>query len=87
MPWSVPSIPRLLISFASAHDGISAPVLDGNRRPAPLLWLRASASTATARPDRGTLCWRPAFIRFPGIVHNPVSRSTSSHTAPLSGPR
>jgi len=79
-------MPRLLISFASAHEGISPPLLDGNTRPDPVLCPRASANTSTARPERGTLCWRPAFIRSPGIVHKPVSRSISSHTAPLTSP-
>ena len=41
--------------------------------------IQASASTASTRPESGTLCSRFAFILDAGTVHVVASRSNSSH--------
>ena len=41
---------------------------------------------ATARVERGTRCWRPAFIRAAGTVQTSCRRSISSQRIPSSSP-
>ena len=74
------------IAWRNTHDAISPPDLEGNTKPDPPLWARASSSTSAAPPARGTRCSRPAFIRSPGIVHKRVSRLISSHRTPRTSP-
>ena len=50
-----------------------------NTSPDSSVSIQASASTASTRPESGTLCSRFAFILDAGTVHVVASRSNSSH--------
>ena len=70
-----------------------APVASGRRRlrtarkiGSPPRVSRASSSTSSARPDSGTRCDRPVFVRDPGTLQTPASSSISSHSVPRTSP-
>ena len=54
----------------------------GNTSPSPSPSWRASARTARAWPESGTLCARQDFVRWGGTVQRARSRSISSQGAP-----
>ena len=60
---------------------MARPRTDGKTRPDPSAISAASCRTAIARPDSGTRCSLPAFIRSAGIVHVAVAMSISAHVA------
>ena len=78
-PCVVPSIPHRRSTRPSAPRVSCRPFAFGNTSPDSSVSIQASASTASTRPESGTLCSRFAFILDAGTVHVVASRSNSSH--------
>ena len=76
---SSPSIPHRRSTRPSAPRVSCRPFAFGNTSPDSSVSIQASASTASTRPESGTLCSRFAFILDAGTVHVVASRSNSSH--------